>query len=537
MISKIILAKGIKLDRDYKNVVNYTETQMVNLLSSQTHLVASSNKYSFIRATGSIMSGFTYSECLQSNYMAFQNPDYSNKWFFAWIDDVIYKGEKNTEIRYTIDSWSTWFDYWTAETCLVSREHVSDDTVGLHTIPENLDIGDLIVDREDWINEVGSESYFYLVIGSNYDPSNDTTYAGLGIYADYPQGCMWFAWLVNRNSYASTVNSINQWLRDITIAGHIGEIQFIMALPYQAFNLTGDIDPTSHLVDNGKGKKLDSNVVKSKSGYRTIVGFTPKNNKCLVYPYSFVRITNNLGSYNDYKIEDFLEYNNNELTDNMTFKVRGIPCIGYSGKITPIYYKGLAQNEDESLVLGKYPTFSWNTDAFINWLTQNAVNLASNIAFTSISAIANAGENGANSLASVANMAANTLGQLNKASMLPSTAEGNLNSGDMSFGFNLSRFKMMHMRPKEEYIKRIDDYFTRYGYQVNELKVPNITGRTYWNYVEIAPGEDIGSGTTPTKYMDIINKSAQRGVTIWHDHANIGNFALSNTIVTPTPTP
>ena len=29
-----------------------------------------------------------YGTALTANYIAFQNPDYSNKWFFAFIDDV-----------------------------------------------------------------------------------------------------------------------------------------------------------------------------------------------------------------------------------------------------------------------------------------------------------------------------------------------------------------------------------------------------------------------------------------------------------------
>lgn len=56
--------------------------------------------------------------------------------------------------------------------------------------------------------------------------------------------------------------------------------------------------------------------------------FTPKNNKVYTYPYSFARITNNLGSYNDYKIENFIELDNDsQITDNMTFNIIGIPCL------------------------------------------------------------------------------------------------------------------------------------------------------------------------------------------------------------------
>ena len=113
MNSKIILAKNIKIDKNYVNVLSYTEEQMVTLC--ENNMVARANDYSFIRTNKTIMTAFSYEQCLQANYIAFQNKDYSNKWFFAWIDAVNYLGENNTEIVYTIDAWSTWYDKWEAK--------------------------------------------------------------------------------------------------------------------------------------------------------------------------------------------------------------------------------------------------------------------------------------------------------------------------------------------------------------------------------------------------------------------------------------
>jgi hypothetical protein len=70
------------------------------------------------------------------------------------------------------------------------------------------------------------------------------------------------------------------------------------------------------------------------------------------------------------------------------------------------------------------------------------------------------------------------------------------------------------------------------GYKTIRVVSPNLTGRTYWNYIEIGPHEEIGYGDVPTKYMEEINKACRTGVTIWHNHANIGNYTLNNTIVT-----
>ena len=86
--SKIILAKNIALDRDYINVLNYTTDKMLQLIQSQEHFVKSAENYEFIRPQDTIFVNFTYEECLKSNYIAFQNTDYSGQWFFAWIDEV-----------------------------------------------------------------------------------------------------------------------------------------------------------------------------------------------------------------------------------------------------------------------------------------------------------------------------------------------------------------------------------------------------------------------------------------------------------------
>lgn len=87
------------------------------------------------------------------------------------------------------------------------------------------------------------------------------------------------------------------------------------------------------------------------------------------------------------------------------------------------------------------------------------------------------------------------------------------------------------MRAKDEYMKILDSYFTRFGYKTNRLGTPNITCRTYWNYLEIGQGEQVGFGEIPSIYLDVMNKACQSGVTIWHNHSNIGNYELNNTIV------
>ena len=116
-------------------------------------------------------------------------------------------------------------------------------------------------------------------------------------------------------------------------------------------------------------------------------------------------------------------------------------------------------------------------------------------------------------------------------------AQGNLNGGDVTFAADQMFFTYYKMSIKAEYARLIDEYYTRFGYQINEVKLPNQTGRTYWNFVQIGSYENIGYSTNvirsvPADAMETINNIYRSGVTIWHDHDNLGDYTLNNSIVT-----
>jgi hypothetical protein len=173
----------------------------------------------------------------------------------------------------------------------------------------------------------------------------------------------------------------------------------------------------------------------------------------------------------------------------------------------------------------------WSADSFTNWLTQNSVNVITNVASGIISGASQmAVGSWGTGIASIAGTTANLIGQFHSASLLPNITGGN-NSGDVNFSSKKNTFYFRRLRAKTEYLKIIDDYFTRFGYAIKGIDTPHLTGRRNWNYVEIGSTESIGYGDVPSKYMEQINNACRRGVTIWHTHDNIGDFSLDNSIV------
>lgn len=544
MNSKIILVKNIKIDRQYTNVLSYTEAQMLELCRSQEHLVAQAENYSFLRNTGTIMAGFTYAQCLQANYIAFQNPDYSNKWFFAWIDDVIYKGDKNTEITFTVDAWSTWFDKWNKKVCFINRQHVNNDTIGLHTIPENLDVGEVTEEQETEDESYGNEFGYYVGVLSNWEikdesdgtealPENKGTQnAGISVYDNTVFGEKLFLFEITS---LSSFKNLALFLLRTNEDGHIEDVNNLFIIPNLAITASQLIQHSAK-VGNQNFSWYTLNYDMTPAKFNTTItkrhsftNFQPKNNKCFVYPYNYLFVSNNNGSNNIYKYEDFT-------TEKCVFENQFSIAIGGSGRLVPKNYKDMITNDDEALPTGKYPTCAWSSDAFTNWLTQNGVNLVASIALTAggvATAIATGGATlpiVAGAITSVAGTVAGTIGQFNQASLAPNIAGGQA-TGDVIWACNRNKFTFREMRAKTEYLKIIDDYFTRFGYAIKSLELPNITGRKYWNYVEIGASEEIGYGEVPSKYMEIINNACRKGVTIWHNHENVGNYNLNNIII------
>ena len=177
------------------------------------------------------------------------------------------------------------------------------------------------------------------------------------------------------------------------------------------------------------------------------------------------------------------------------------------------------------LAMGKLPTCSWQSDLYTNYLTEQALNQGLGFVKSSVASVISG-----NPIKMITNIA-DVMVERKTHELVPPQARGT-NTADVSFGMNKTRFTYYITQIRSEFARQIDDYLTKFGYKCNLLKIPNQTGRRYWNYVKISGDDDIAvGGVVPADAMEEINNIYRQGVTIWHDHANIGNYALDNTII------
>ena len=185
--------------------------------------------------------------------------------------------------------------------------------------------------------------------------------------------------------------------------------------------------------------------------------------------------------------------------------------------------------------LGKLPICNYAVDMYTNWLTQNSVNVATSLASAGLSTLGGAvgmATGNLNSAFSIANgmiSIANILGEVHKASLVPPQAEGNINCGDIITSMSKNNFYFYKMSIKSQMARVIDDFFTMFGYKTNRLKVPNVTGRRYWNYVKTI--DSIITGDVPQEDLQEIKNMFDDDITLWHNSATFLDYSQTNSIV------
>ena len=161
--TEIILLK-VPLELDNKNQLTFSNsTAQYNYFYNCPKIIADNCTYqrkdSIVRFPAHIDS------ILEYNYCMYQNEYYSNKWFYCFITDKKYINDNMTELTIKTDVFQTWQFDLTYKRCFVEREHVNDDTIGLHTVPEQLEIGDYV---QNSVSTFGFNDYCFLIQVQKY---------------------------------------------------------------------------------------------------------------------------------------------------------------------------------------------------------------------------------------------------------------------------------------------------------------------------------------------------------------------------------
>lgn len=465
-------------------------------------------------------------------YSVAKNYDYllytmtgETKYKYAFIKEVKYINDGCTEIIYEPDYIQTYLFDYSLGRCFVEREHVSDDTIGLHTIPENVQLGEYV--HNFYKSDENLEPADGVIVGSTMyykDEERDDFSNQIGAkYGGIYSGVRYYYFHATTSSGET---GITRFLQLLANEGKIDAVSSMFLAPKFLFSTTNE--PTEGPISPFTSMR-SYNVLIGKQ--KTLDGYTPKNKKLLTFPYNYLLVDNGTGGTAEYHYEDFKEDSEGTTGDNCNFKVIGTLTPGCSIRMIPQYYKGTNYCEVEGLNLGKFPQCNWATDQFTNWLTQNGINIATQIVGAGISiagGIASGGLGLAVAGGSIMSVA-NTIGEVYKASRVPPQTSGNVNSGDIITSSGANTFHFYGMSIKKEYAQIIDEYFSKYGYKVNRVKVPNKNHRQAWWYTKTI--DTLISGDIPVEACEKIKEIYEKGITFWSNPATYKNYTMSNGIV------
>lgn len=469
----------------------------------------------------------TYEDLLGYNFCMYQNTHFDEKWFYAFVTDITWINPSLTEIKLETAFFQTWqFDLIYMDS-YIEREHVDDDTTGLHTLPENLELGEpvqafnpevLYGFSEIWIC-VGMSELPPAFQYTNPDRMYNGIYSGLN-------------YLVFRDP-----SDVSNWISACDEAGKSDAINCMFMIPSE-FNLNptwinGSMGGYSFVFSWIPNSDLATTLRRSiyiSRAERLAYTYYPTNNKLLTYPFSYFNLTNNCGTDVVFRYEDFRD-------NQPIFTIVGALTPGCSIKAFPMNYKRAYDSSETSysfnfgISAGKFPICSWNSDVYTNWLTLNGVNMNVSQFMGEVGIIANGLTGNVGGMLGSASKVADTMFERFQHSMIPNQARGNVNSGDVVFASANLKFTAYHMSIKKEVAECIDSYFNMFGYKVNRLGKPHLHVRTYYDFIKTI---DVNiEGDVPEKDLDEIRKLFNNGIRFWHDTTKYLDFSVNNSIITP----
>ena len=546
---------AVPLERDYKHTLYFSD-RATQTSYFQSKTVKSMVNCTYQRKENIIRYDGVYDDIIGCNYVMYRNTGYSTKWYYAFITKIEFVSEGTSKIYIETDVMQTWMmdeDYF-VKSSFVEREHVKDDTIGLHTVPENLETGEYIVNSMNINRSLTLNSK--VIIGTTVD-FNDPDFKLFNVYEvkefNNTSGGVYNGVFSGVKYFSVTPSEAFDLLKTLANTGQSDAIVSIFMAPenylsttkpdgktyYELNNILSAVskewvtDETTRDVENLKPTHLDD--------------YEPKNNKLFTYPYCYMLMDNNSGGSAVYQYELFSDPENSR---RCPFKIVSAVTPGMSIRLIPQYYKGVVSdtlgiitdgaNDIEGLNLGKFPVCSWSNDVYTNWLTQNSVNIGLSVAggitsaligvgavvaapVTAGASLGLAGAVGvAGSVAGGIGAIANAVGSVHQQSFQPPQAQGNTNAGDVTFANSRTTFTAYQMTIKEEYARIIDDYFQVFGYKVSRVKTPNKNHRkNYWYTKTIDVNID---GNIPVDDMEKIKACFNNGITFWKNPENIGIY-------------
>lgn len=572
--TEIRLCKNIPFGNDYEHVISFSSEpdQTAYFLSKAEYTF---NEFTYQREEQAIKVPYGFDYLYECNYAMYRNPQYANRWFYAFITRREYINPNTTRIYIETDVYQTWQFRTRWKPCYIIREHTDrynvDSTPVINTLDEGLDYGteydtvqvQQFLPHDDVLflvmvcqkrMDVNSKEITPVLNGSPQPltyyvhpfkldgsvpavsvtgPDQETDPVLLSKVQDVLKALYTSTTTVNNISALYITESIGQ--RDLNFA----------MTNFEPVNIQDD-----------KGTNFVTLYVKNLPEYEiktTDIGlkysgfYETDEPKLLMYPYCVTVLTDLKGNYQEIK---------NEYINSQKIFITTKGSIGVSNKVCyqidnynqldtidnafeTAQATGIINNNPNDV-----PIITDLLSAYLQGNRNQIDNQKNSIVFNgmmnAVSGVTGAvGQAATGNISGALNTAAggiqgtgNTLFQLQAIqakqkdinNMPPQLSKMGGNTA-FDFGNGIRGLYIIKKQIKPQYRQQLETYFKMYGYKVNELKVPNFKQRKEYNFIQMASVNVWGE--IPHNDLNQIKEIFKKGVTIWHTD-EVGNYDLPN---------
>lgn len=502
----------------------YSDTLWFPDVNTQTQyflgkVVKAINDFNFIKKDNTITVNGNVETYYNCNYIMYQNANFSNKWFYAFINRIEWASNSSTRLYCSTDCIQTWFFDVTYYKSFIERQHVASEAGPndyLATEPVGCPLVQFTqVGRYDVTPDLVN---VYATCNSGGAPIGST--ARFGIVS----GCG-LAYGYDRSNISSLGDRLNEYVSN-GLASAVTKIQQVPKALFDAGgNYSQDIDRyPSHVgtyVPRNK-KVLSGQFVKGYIAlYGQICQYNPNGTtnpqlNVLLDPTTGTilaglksstaggnqrlyavqaRIPEATWAYNQYKNDYNLHSGSNSMYYNRLTNYQELkPTTEFGDTLMSAIglVAGLATGGKLGTTFTDFLNQATTAESYFNGydeITEEVSRRDENLNAPPIGSVSGS---------------------------TPYIAAG---SNFVTWGF---------VTGTNGDAQRLDEYFDMFGYQINRVRIPNLHARKTWTYIRVTDLK--ASGDFPNEDFDEIRKAFNRGLTFWDYTKTLGDYSQDNTL-------
>lgn len=518
-----------------------------------------------------------YSAANEYNYCIIYDL-HDDKYYCCFINSVTWDANLTVAtFNFEIDVFHTYIKAVTFKKCFIEREHVTNDTFAAHILDEGIGVSEYIAVSS---SSFGNQSYKKCLLISDtslFTNVGDTIRDIVNVSQLEKSTCM-----VTVQNTADGEKEFNDFFNEMVFQNKSNSIVAMFYIPSDFVNDTYFQRAEYNAASSGQMQSKYAYVSRNHSGAITfdtnttsrLTGavtypdgrsLTLYNNKSRIYPFSFVEISNNQGG----KIQCKFEVSNNHssitaayknsplhsgqpylylqnydgIATNMEMSLTGIinpdiPYIHYSyGSYIAANRNSLENtmsyiNKDKDLAMfnNEVDTVQTQAGQFVNYFAAGAMGNVGGMVSTGMD-IANSEIDYRQTKNNINYNAQKSIDSVN-AKLRDVKTMGNTSQGVFTTNgclmLNKCGFSKYYYFPQYEELKTIDDYFSKFGYKINDYKVPNLNTRALFNYIKCSEVNLLAN--MPSDYINVMKAIFSAGVTLWHDLDKMYDFDFANNL-------